>query len=175
MDGSIPTVLDLTASNINRVSHAYGTTGIITEVEMPLAPAVDWVDVIVSFPTLEAAVRHGETLAAADGLLLKNVAVMDAAVTPYLKRHKPYLADGEAFVVLIAAAFAVGDAAALAARAGGRAGPALGPARRTRSGIACRQRSSCPGTTPPCARCGSTRRSPTCRCSTRSRTLRAKS
>ncbi|UOM35840.1 FAD-binding oxidoreductase [Acuticoccus sp. I52.16.1] len=120
MDGSIPTVLDLTGPDIHRVSHAYGTTGVITEVEMPLAPAVDWVDAIVSFPTLEAAVRHGETLAGADGLLLKNVAVMDAAIAPFLKRHESYLAEGEAFVVLIAAAFAMTDVVALATRAGGR-------------------------------------------------------
>ncbi|RAI04027.1 FAD-linked oxidase [Acuticoccus sediminis] len=120
MDGSIPTVLDLSGRDINRVSHAYGTTGVITEVEMPLAPAVEWVDLITAFPTLEAAVHHGEALAAADGLLLKNVAVMDAAIAPYLRRHKPYLPDGEAFVVTIAASFAAGDVAALGKRAGGR-------------------------------------------------------
>ena len=32
-----------------KVMHAYGTNGIITEVEMPLDAAYDWVDVIVGF------------------------------------------------------------------------------------------------------------------------------
>ena len=39
-----PRVLELRGSDIARVAHAYGTTGIITELEMPTAPAVDWVD-----------------------------------------------------------------------------------------------------------------------------------
>uniref|UniRef100_UPI002619ADF1 FAD-binding oxidoreductase n=1 Tax=uncultured Rhizobium sp. TaxID=155567 RepID=UPI002619ADF1 len=33
-----PQVLDLTGWDLQKVSHAYGTNGIITEVEMPLAP-----------------------------------------------------------------------------------------------------------------------------------------
>jgi FAD/FMN-containing dehydrogenase len=54
---------------LHKVIHAYGTNGIITEVEMPLAPAYDWVDVIVGFddfmdaaalsPTSLASRRHG--------------------------------------------------------------------------------------------------------------------
>lgn len=120
MDGSVPTVLDLSGADLNRVSHAYGTTGVITEVEMPLAPAVDWVDAIVSFASLETAVRTAEALAAADGLLLKNVAVMDAAVTPFFKRHQPWLTSGEAVVIVMAAPFALHDVVGIAERAGGR-------------------------------------------------------
>jgi len=120
MDGSIPTLLELTGADIAKASHAYGTTGVITEVEMPLAPAYDWVDVIIAFPALHDAVAFGETLAAADGLLLKNVAVMDASVTPYFKRHADFTPEGEAVVIVMAAPFAMGDVADLAHRAGGR-------------------------------------------------------
>lgn len=119
MDGSIPTLLELTGAEINKASHAYGTTGIITEVEMPLASHYDWVDVLVSFKELEAAVRFGETLAGADGLLLKNVAVVDANVTPYFKRHQPYLRDGEALAIIVTAPNALGDVVDMAKRAGG--------------------------------------------------------
>ncbi|MEM8854538.1 MAG: FAD-binding oxidoreductase [Pseudomonadota bacterium] len=119
MDGSTPTLLELTGAEINKASHAYGTTGIITEVEMPLAPTYDWVDVLVSFKDLEAAVRFGETLAGADGLLLKNVAVVDANVTPYFKRHQPYLREGEALAIIVTAPNALGDVVDLAKRAGG--------------------------------------------------------
>jgi FAD/FMN-containing dehydrogenase len=119
MDGSTPTVMDLTGDDIAKASHAYGTTGVITEVEMPLAPAYDWVDIIVSFPSLEAACRYGETLAGADGLLLKNVSVVDGHVTPYFKRHAPYFRAGEAAAIVMAAPFAVGDTLNLARRAGG--------------------------------------------------------
>lgn len=119
MDGPVPSVFDLAGADIAKASHAYGTTGVIIEVTMPLAPAYDWVDAIVAFPTLEGAVRAAETLAAADGLLLKNVAVMDAAVTPYFKRHAAVLPAGAAVIVLMAAPFAMDDVAVLLARAGG--------------------------------------------------------
>ena len=119
LDGSCPTVMDLTGDAIAKASHAYGTTGIIIEAEMPLAPAYEWVDVFASFGELEAAVRFAEKLAAADGLLLKNLAVMDGAVTPYFTRHAEYVRKGETLVALMAASFAVTDVLALAARAGG--------------------------------------------------------
>jgi FAD/FMN-containing dehydrogenase len=44
-----PQVLELTGEDLHKVTHAYGTNGIITEIEMPLAPAYDWVDAIVGF------------------------------------------------------------------------------------------------------------------------------
>ncbi|MEO1103456.1 MAG: FAD-binding oxidoreductase, partial [Pseudomonadota bacterium] len=67
MDGSTPTVMDLQGADIAKASHAYGTTGVITEVEMPLGPAYEWVDVVVAFPRLGDAVRFGNTLAGDDG------------------------------------------------------------------------------------------------------------
>ena len=42
-----PRVLELTGWELHKVMHAYGTNGIITEVEIPLDAAYDWVDVIV--------------------------------------------------------------------------------------------------------------------------------
>ncbi|GAB5378407.1 MAG: FAD-binding oxidoreductase [Acuticoccus sp.] len=119
LDGSAPTVMDLTGADIAKASHAYGTTGIITEVEMPLAPAYDWVDVLVSFADLDRAVRAAEALAGADGILLKNLSVVDSAVTPYFRRHADYLPAGEAVVMAMAAPFAATDAAAMLTRAGG--------------------------------------------------------
>src|SRR5215204_3822871 len=50
-----PRVLELNGDDLHKVSHAYGTNGIIIEVEMPLAPAYEWVDLIVGFDTLKAA------------------------------------------------------------------------------------------------------------------------
>ena len=44
-----PKVLELTGEDLHKVTHAYGTNGIITEVEMPLTASYDWEDVIVGF------------------------------------------------------------------------------------------------------------------------------
>ena len=60
-----PRVLELRGADIQKVSHAYGTNGIITEVEMPLAPAYAWLDVILAFDAFEPALRFANALARA--------------------------------------------------------------------------------------------------------------
>ena len=64
-----PRALELTGADLHKAVHAYGTNGIITEVEMPLAPRYDWVDVIVGFEDFEAAAAYGAALGAQDGIL----------------------------------------------------------------------------------------------------------
>jgi FAD/FMN-containing dehydrogenase len=99
-----PRVLQLTGLDLHKVSHAYGTNGIIVEVEMPLAPAYDWVDVIVDFPSLAEAAAYANELGEADGILKKEIAVVDAPVPmAYFNRHKPWLRDDRAIVGLMIA------------------------------------------------------------------------
>lgn len=45
-----PRILEFRGEELHRVSHAYGTNGIITEIEMPLAPAYDWTGVLSASP-----------------------------------------------------------------------------------------------------------------------------
>jgi FAD/FMN-containing dehydrogenase len=75
-----PRILELTGDDIHKVSHAYGTNGIITEVEMPLTPAYGWVDVILGFDTLRAATQFANDLGEQDGLLIKELAVVAAPI-----------------------------------------------------------------------------------------------
>jgi FAD/FMN-containing dehydrogenase len=87
-----PRVLELTGDDLHKVSHAYGTNGIITEVEMPLAPAYGWIDVIVGFDTLRAATTYANAVGEQDGLLLKELAVVAApAAHDYFLRHQRFL------------------------------------------------------------------------------------
>jgi FAD/FMN-containing dehydrogenase len=87
-----PRVMEITGDDLHKVAHAYGTNGIITEVEVPLAPAYDWVDVIVGFDTLKAATAYANALGEQDGLLIKQLAVVAAPVAhDYFLRHQQYL------------------------------------------------------------------------------------
>ncbi len=99
-----PRVIELSAWDLQKVSHAYGTNGIITEVEMPLAPAYDWVDVIVGFDDFMDAVAYSDRLTHCNGILLKEVAPI-AAPIPYdfFTRHKPWLKEGQSVAVLMVA------------------------------------------------------------------------
>ncbi|MCX8996739.1 FAD-binding oxidoreductase [Rhizobiaceae bacterium BDR2-2] len=112
-----PRVIDLDGWDLQKVSHAYGTNGIITEVEMPLAPAYDWVDVIVGYDDYMDAVRFADNLAQRDGILLKELAVVAApAPFSYFTRHKPFLKEGQSVVVVMVAPHSMGPFEALVAQ-----------------------------------------------------------
>jgi FAD/FMN-containing dehydrogenase len=103
-----PRILEMTGEDLHKVAHAYGTNGIITEVEMPLGPAYDWVDVILGFDTLRAATEFANELGEQDGLALKNLAVIAAPIgQDYFLRHKKFLPEGSHLVIVMAADFAV--------------------------------------------------------------------
>ena len=87
-----PRVLDFRGEELARVSHAYGTNGIITEVEMPLAPAYDWVDLFVAFDDFEAAMAYSIDLANHDGILIKLANVFEAPTAhTYFQRVAPHV------------------------------------------------------------------------------------
>ena len=66
-----PRVLELRGEDLQKVMHAYGTNGVITEVEMPLTQSCDWIDVIAGFDDFMDAARFGNELACEDGILTK--------------------------------------------------------------------------------------------------------
>ena len=77
---SAPRVIELRGDDVHKAIHAYGTTGVVTEVEMPLAPAYDWVDVVVGFEDFAAAARFGHALTSQDALLKKLVTPIAAPI-----------------------------------------------------------------------------------------------
>jgi FAD/FMN-containing dehydrogenase len=103
-----PRVLELTGAELHKVCHAYGTNGIITEVEVPLAPAYEWVDVIVGFDGLVRAAEYAQLLGEQDGLLLKELAVVAAPVPhDYFLRHRKFLPRDKSIVVIMVARHAL--------------------------------------------------------------------
>ncbi|MEO1494559.1 MAG: FAD-binding oxidoreductase [Pseudomonadota bacterium] len=87
-----PRVLEFTGEELARVSHAYGTNGIITEVEMPLAPAYDWIDLFVAFDDFREAMEYSIGLANSDGILVKLVTPFEAPMAyEYFPRVKPHV------------------------------------------------------------------------------------
>jgi FAD/FMN-containing dehydrogenase len=99
-----PRVLDLQGEDLVKVAHAYGTNGIITEVEMPLADAHDWVEIIVGFPDFSAAAAFGNALGEQDGILKKLVTAI-AAPIPHdcFLRHRKFLPRDRSVALLMIA------------------------------------------------------------------------
>ena len=99
-----PRVLDLTGWDLHKVSHAYGTNGIITEVEMPLAAAQDWVDLVFGFADFAAAAEFGYHLGHQDGILTKLISPIAAPIPElYFTRHREFLDAGDHVVLVMVA------------------------------------------------------------------------
>ncbi|RWE36534.1 MAG: FAD-binding oxidoreductase [Mesorhizobium sp.] len=115
-----PKVLELTGENLHKVTHAYGTNGIISEVEMPLTAAYDWIDVIVGFDQFMDAARYGNALACQDGILTKLITPIAAPVPQlYFKRHQKFFREGQSICVVMVAQHGLDAFLAFTRRAGG--------------------------------------------------------
>ncbi len=116
-----PRLIDLTGDEIAIVHHSYGVNGIITEVELPLAPAQDWVELLVTFDDWMTAVRAGWAVAHHEGLWLKQLAAIQApAPHTYFARHRKFLREGDNVLCILAAPNAVQPLLDLLQKDGGR-------------------------------------------------------
>jgi FAD/FMN-containing dehydrogenase len=94
--------------DLMKVMHAYGTNGIITEVEVPLDSVCDWIDVILGFEDYMRAVRFADRIANEDGLLFKEIATVAAPVPhDYFLRHRRFLRRDQSVVLAMAAPQAI--------------------------------------------------------------------
>ncbi|MEO1777174.1 MAG: FAD-binding oxidoreductase [Pseudomonadota bacterium] len=99
-----PRILEFRGEELARVSHAYGTNGIITEIEMPLAPAYDWVEMFVRTKDFMTAARFAEELANEDGILIKLATVFEAPTAKsYFQRVAPYVDEDDHLIGLMVA------------------------------------------------------------------------
>ncbi len=80
-----PQVVEVRGKDVNLVHHAYGANGLITEVEMPLAPAWPWTEIIISFADFMAAARFAHDLATADGIVKKLISILGAPLPSMMK------------------------------------------------------------------------------------------
>ncbi|WP_128514426.1 FAD-binding oxidoreductase [Tabrizicola thermarum] len=99
-----PQVHDFTGEELHRVSHAYGTNGVITEIEMPLAPAYDWVEIFVTHRDFATAVQLAGDLGHQDGILKKLISVYEApTASAYFQRVAPHVAPEDNLLGLMIA------------------------------------------------------------------------
>jgi FAD/FMN-containing dehydrogenase len=96
-----PRRIELVGRDALKVLHAYGVNGIISEVEVPLAPWHPWAERIAAFPTLAAAARFGSALTAAEGIAKKEVGIFDRRIPPMLKRVAPLIPAGQAMAIVM--------------------------------------------------------------------------
>src|ERR671933_18355 len=98
-----PRVIELRGDEVQKVNHAYGTNGIITELEIPLAPACAWAEIIVVFDDFMTAARFGQALAHSDGLIKKLISIHAWPIPSYFTALKNYLPEGKHCALLMIA------------------------------------------------------------------------
>ncbi|ACK65471.1 FAD linked oxidase domain protein [Rippkaea orientalis PCC 8801] len=96
-----PCVIELRGDEVQQVTHAYGTNGIITQLEIPLAPAYPWAEIIVAFDDFMTAARFGQALSDSDGIIKKLVTIQAAPICRYLTALNDYLPDGKDCALLM--------------------------------------------------------------------------
>ena len=96
-----PRIIELRGADVYKVMHAYGDNGIITEVEIPLAPRHDWAERIASFPTLADAARFGQDLTERDGLAKKLVSIHEPRIPAGIRRLKAIVPEGRAMALVM--------------------------------------------------------------------------
>ncbi len=103
-----PRALELTGEDLHKAVHAYGTNGVITEVEMPLTASYDWVEAIVGFDSFDAATAYALALGEQDGILKKLVTVVAApAPHAYFLRHRALIPASKSVVLAMIAPHAL--------------------------------------------------------------------
>ena len=83
-----PKVVELRGDDVYKVAHAWGTNGIITELEIPLAPAYAWSEAIVAFDDFMTSARFGQALGNSDGIIKKMVCICADPLPTYFAALK---------------------------------------------------------------------------------------
>jgi FAD/FMN-containing dehydrogenase len=98
-----PRAFELKGDAALKICHGWGTTGIVTALEMPLAPAFDWIDVVVAFSDFMTAARFGYELALADGVVKKLVTPLDWPIPSYFPGMQQYFPNNCPVVIAMVA------------------------------------------------------------------------
>ncbi|MBW4489992.1 MAG: FAD-binding oxidoreductase [Trichocoleus desertorum ATA4-8-CV12] len=98
-----PRAIELRGDEVQKVNHAYGVNGIITELEIPLGPAYPWAECIVGFPDFMTAARFGQTLADSDGIIKKLISIHAWPVPTYFAAIRSCIPEGAHCALLMVA------------------------------------------------------------------------
>jgi hypothetical protein len=114
-----PRVIELRDTETLLINHAFGTTGIITELEMPLAPVWPWLDIIVATDDFLQAVRIGQRAALSDGIIKKLLTPIGWPIPAYFKQFKSEFAPGRSCLIAMIAEPSLSSFKTLVAAEGG--------------------------------------------------------
>ncbi len=114
-----PRVIELRGDAVQKINHAYGTNGIITQLEIPLAPAYPWTEIIVIFDHFMTAARFGQALSDSNGIVKKMVSIHASPIPAYFTAIQDYLPSGKHCAFLLISEYCLESLQALVQEYGG--------------------------------------------------------
>ncbi len=116
----VPRLIELRGADIGKALHAYGTTSIVVEVELALAPAYPWVEMVAAFDDFAAAAHFAQALGESDGIFLKLDSLMAWPLPRYFRGlEEGVLPEGSHIVMIMVAAGNAGSVRDLVRERGG--------------------------------------------------------
>jgi FAD/FMN-containing dehydrogenase len=98
-----PRIIEVEGDDAAPVNRTYGTTGVLTRLRLPLAPAQAWRDVAIAFPDFVPASQFALALAFSDGIPKKMCGVFDSQLPQYFKGLSNDVPAGHALVLVMVA------------------------------------------------------------------------
>jgi FAD/FMN-containing dehydrogenase len=101
----VPRLIELRSVDIGKALHAYGTTSIVVEVELALAPAYPWVEMVAAFDDFATAAQFAQALGESDGIFLKLDSLMAWPLPRYFRGlEEGTLPEGRHIVMIMVTA-----------------------------------------------------------------------
>lgn len=114
-----PREIVLTGDDVYPVLRTYGTTGVITEVTVPLVPARHWLEAVIVFDAFDDAARFVQTMAGRFDIAQRSVSAQEAPLAASFSPIKHLYAEGQAIVPAIFDVAHEDECRALAEQMGG--------------------------------------------------------
>ncbi|MGA7802651.1 MAG: FAD-binding oxidoreductase [Gammaproteobacteria bacterium] len=114
-----PRIRELRGETARDLHHSYGVNGIMTELELALAPAHDWHEFIVCFDDFMDAAHFARRVGEADGIAKRLVTVLAWPIPAYFTPLSAHLPTGRHAVILLIAESSVETFYELCSHAGG--------------------------------------------------------
>ena len=115
-----PRIVTLRGGRCRLVARCFGTTGIVTAIELPVQPLVAWRDVLVAFDELPAALLFGQCFTAQQGIEKALCSVSEAAIVRAFEPIRDRVAGGGDVALLMVAPHSMDATADEVRRQGGR-------------------------------------------------------
>ncbi|MFV0243516.1 MAG: FAD-binding oxidoreductase [Qingshengfaniella sp.] len=98
-----PREIELTGLDVLRPFHTYGTTGVLTEMVLPLAPAWNWQEALVAFDDFVTAAKFAADLARAYAITCKLASVQEWPIGRDVRQFSDHVPEGASVLLTMVA------------------------------------------------------------------------